>query len=66
MMVDVGLAQIAVGAAWWYREYAKEQSPEDRRRYESVELEARGKRIGRWLDKAPVPPWEWRGSQRGS
>ena len=44
--LDVGLAQVAVGAAWWYREYAKEQSPEDRARYESAEQEARTKRVG--------------------
>jgi hypothetical protein len=27
--LDAGLAQITVGLAWWYRKYAKEQSPED-------------------------------------
>src|SRR5262245_16509718 len=38
--LDVGLAQIVAGMAWWYREYAREQSPEDRGRYESEETEA--------------------------
>ncbi|WP_434735479.1 thermonuclease family protein [Candidatus Accumulibacter necessarius] len=28
--LDVGHAQITVGMAWWYRKYAKDQSPEDR------------------------------------
>jgi hypothetical protein len=30
-------AQLLAGMAWWYRYYAKEQSPEDRGRYESAE-----------------------------
>ena len=30
LTLDVGLAQISMGRAWWYREYAREQSPEDR------------------------------------
>jgi len=57
--VDVGLAQIAVGGAWWYREYAKEQSPKDRGRYDAAEQEARSKRLGLWVDKSSIPPWEW-------
>jgi len=28
--LDVGLAQITTGMAWWYRKYANEQSPKDR------------------------------------
>ncbi len=62
--LDVGLAQVAIGAAWWYREYAKEQSPEDRSRYESAEQEAQNNRLGLWRDKDLVPPWEWRRNQR--
>lgn len=58
--LDVGLAQIVAGLAWWYREYAREQSPDDRGRYESAEQEASGRRIGVWSDKSPMPPWEWR------
>lgn len=58
--LDANLAQITVGLAWWYRQYAKEQSPEDRGRYEFAEKEARAKRAGLWKDAKPVPPWEWR------
>jgi endonuclease YncB( thermonuclease family) len=58
--LDVGLAQIVVGAAWWYREYAKEQPAEDRGRYESDETEARLRRRGLWALLDPIPPWEWR------
>ena len=58
--LDVGLAQIVAGLAWWYREYAREQTPEDRRRYESDEQDAKARKRGLWADKTPVPPWEWR------
>lgn len=57
---DVGLRQIRVGFAWWYRKYADEQSLEDRQRYEFAENEARRRRWGFWADASPVPPWEWR------
>ena len=62
--LDVGLAQITVGLAWWYRAYAMEQSPEDRGRYETNELEARARGRGLWKDKAPVAPWDWRKTRR--
>jgi len=56
----MGLEQIRAGMAWWYREYANEQSPEDRDRYERAEREARAKKVGLWREPNPVPPWEWR------
>lgn len=62
--LDAGHAQITAGLAWWYRKYAKEQSHQDRGSYESDEQEARARRIGLWRDAKPVPPWEWRKSQR--
>ena len=60
MTLDAGHAQITVGMAWWYRKYAKEQSPQDRGAYEFSEQEARARRVGLWSDADPVPPWEWR------
>ena len=62
--VDVGQAQIVAGLAWWYREYAKEQSAEDRGRYESTEKEAQVQKIGLWQQSNPMPPWEWRKEKR--
>jgi endonuclease YncB( thermonuclease family) len=59
-MLDVGLAQITSGMAWWFRRYSHEQSPEDQERYEFAEQEAKAKKIGLWQDKTPVPPWEFR------
>ncbi len=64
MTLDVGHAQITVGLAWWYRKYAKEQSPQDRGAYEFSEQEARAKRAGLWADGHPVPPWDWRKGER--
>ena len=58
--LDVGLAQITTGMAWWFRRYANEQSPEDQGRYEFAEQEAKAKKVGLWQDKNPIPPWEFR------
>jgi endonuclease YncB( thermonuclease family) len=63
---DVGLEQVRSGHAWWYREYAREQSPEDRKVYETAESEARGARRGLWHDVSPTPPWDWRRQARGA
>jgi endonuclease YncB( thermonuclease family) len=57
---DVGLRMVGEGMAWWYREYANEQSAEDQKLYESAEDTARTARRGLWYDKTPIPPWEWR------
>ena len=58
--LDAGLAQITVGLAWHYKQYAGEQSAEDRERYAFAEVEARGRRAGLWREGDPVAPWEWR------
>ena len=62
--LDAGLAQIAVGLAWWYRYFAAEQSEEDQHRYEFAEFEARTRNAGLWVDSEPVPPGEWRRRNR--
>lgn len=59
-ILDAGLSQISVGLAWWYRQYARDQLPEDRQRYELAESEAKAKKAGLWSEKEPIPPWEWR------
>ena len=49
--VDVGLAQIEAGLAWWYRQYAKEQSARDRAIYAQAEEAARAApswTVARW------------------
>jgi endonuclease YncB( thermonuclease family) len=62
--VDANLAQINLGMAWWYRHYAREQTPDDRRRYAQAEEDAQAQRAGLWREPNPVPPWEWRKQRR--
>ena len=57
-------AQILAGMAWWYRYYAKEQSPEDQGRYESAEDVAKARKLGLWIDPNLISPYEWRKSKR--
>lgn len=63
---DVGLEQINAGMAWWYQQYAKEQTQRARMDYEHAEFQAKLHRNGLWRGKNPVPPWEWRRSDRQS
>ena len=58
--LDVGLAQVSEGMAWWDRNHAGEQSDADRGRYEGAETGAKLRRLGLWRDTKPVPPWIWR------
>lgn len=63
-LIDVNLRQVEAGLAWWYRQYAKEQTPKDRALYERAELASREAKLGLWVDPEPVPPWEWRRDKR--
>ena len=60
---DVGLEQVRGGYAWWYREYAREQTRDDRALYEAAETDARASRRGLWHDPAPQPPAAFRRQQ---
>lgn len=53
---DVGLLQVRSGLAWWYRDYARDQTPMDRKLYEAAELDARHLRLGLWRDDTPLEP----------
>jgi len=64
--MDVGLEQVRSGWAWWYRDYAKEQVPEERASYAAAETDSKLHRRGLWSDALPVAPWEWRRSVRAS
>jgi endonuclease YncB( thermonuclease family) len=57
---DACLEQIKRGMAWHYKQYANEQSPEDRDVYAQAESTARAQSLGLWKDKSPTPPWEFR------
>lgn len=60
--LDANLEQVKAGMGWWYREYAKEQSPVDRRLYEQAEQQAKAQQVGLWRDANPMPPWDFRHS----
>ena len=62
---DVGLEQVRAGMAWWYRQYAKEQTAQESSDYEQAELMAKLHRYGLWDSKNPTPPWDWRHGQSG-
>ena len=62
---DVGLEQVRTGLAWWYRQYAKEQTRQERIDYEKAEQDAKYRALGLWSSYTPRPPWEWRHSGEG-
>lgn len=61
---DINLEMVARGFAWWYRTYAAEQTPDDRKLYEAAESDARRARLSLWSESGPVPPWEWRREEK--
>lgn len=62
--LDINLEALKAGQVWWYKDYAKTQTPADRRLYEQAEQNARQARIGLWQGAKPTPPWQWRAEQR--
>jgi endonuclease YncB( thermonuclease family) len=61
---DVCLEQIKSGLAWHYKQYAKEQEENLRSVYAESEQKARLEKIGLWSMPNPIPPWEFRHSER--
>jgi len=51
-------AMLRAGLAWVYTQYCTREDicvP-----FRKLENEAKSQKRGLWVDKAPVPPWEWR------
>ncbi|MDN4591243.1 nuclease [Xenophilus aerolatus] len=63
---DVGLAMVRVGLAWWYRDYAREQTAAARGLYERAEAQASGAKRGLWAEADAQAPWEWRRASRAT
>jgi endonuclease YncB( thermonuclease family) len=61
---DINLEQVRAGMAWHYKEYEREQSPEDREIYAHAEDEARKMRRGLWVDANPTEPSEFRREEK--
>ena len=51
---DINLQQVKDGYAWVYKKYSNNQT------YYKAEKLARDKRVGLWVDKNPISPWEFR------
>ncbi|MEZ5664694.1 MAG: thermonuclease family protein [Burkholderiaceae bacterium] len=60
---DTNLEMIALGYAWHFKRYERDQSPEDRVAYSQAEARARAERSGLWEEPDPLPPWEFRHAQ---
>ena len=61
---DINLKQVQDGFAWHYKRYQDEQTTEDRGLYSRAENEAKKAKRRLWRELNPVPPWDWRGSNR--
>jgi micrococcal nuclease len=63
--VDVGLAQVRSGMAWFYRRYRQDLPAGAGERYADAEKNARDSRRGLWHADDPQPPWEFRRRHEG-
>lgn len=60
---DANLRQLQAGWAWHYKQYQREQTPEDLSAYDAAERSARENRLGLWQGQGPAspePPWAYR------
>jgi len=57
---DVNYEQLKKGLAWYYKQYEKDLSDEDKKRYSEAEEWARNYTEGLWADSNSIPPWEFR------
>ena len=55
---NINREMVEEGFAWHFKQYSKSKELSD------AEVEAREARRGLWIDKSPVPPWEFRKQQR--
>ena len=57
---DANYEQLKKGLAWYYKQYEKDLSDEDRKKYSEAEEWARNYTEGLWADSNSIPPWEFR------
>ena len=57
---DANYEQLKKGLAWYYKQYEKDLSDEDKKRYLEAEEWARNYTVGLWADSNSIPPWEFR------
>jgi endonuclease YncB( thermonuclease family) len=55
---DVNLEMLQDGMAWHYKRYDKSRA------FQQAEQSAQTAKRGLWAEKSPVPPWDWRTSEK--
>ena len=55
---DVNREMVKAGLAWHYARYSDDST------LAAAQRDARSAKRGLWADKKPVPPWEWRATER--
>lgn len=55
---DVNREMVKAGLAWHYARYSDDAT------LAAAQRDARAAKRGLWADKKPVPPWEWRATER--
>lgn len=55
---DVNREMVAAGMAWHFTKYSDDAT------LAAAEVEARDASRGLWADKQPMPPWEWRATEK--
>lgn len=58
--LDANLEQIKRGMSWFYKKYQNELVLDDRLAYLHAQESAEAKKIGLWVDKEPIAPWDFR------
>lgn len=62
--IDVGLAQVEGGMAWFFRRYHQDLPVSSREPYDRAEQAARTQRRGLWQSGTAEPPWDFRRRQQ--
>lgn len=57
--VNINVAMVASGYAWWYQYYAPHEHA-----LQEAEQQARSQKLGLWAEPNPVAPWDWRRNKR--
>jgi endonuclease YncB( thermonuclease family) len=57
---DVNLRMVQLGLAWHFKKYEREQAAGDKLSYAQAETTARAQRVGLWVDREQVSPWDFR------
>lgn len=64
--VDANLEQVKRGFAWFYKKYQNEQPLQDRLDYLHAQEAAETSKVGLWVDKEPIAPWDFRKNRRSN